>query len=88
MDKLKVSAKTNVKKLASAIASIVSRNEKAELISIGAGAVNQATKAVAAANGFVAPHGMHLVSKISFDNVQAGDGNRTAIKYIVEGKNV
>ncbi|MBQ7494078.1 MAG: stage V sporulation protein S, partial [Selenomonadaceae bacterium] len=51
---------------------------------IGAGALNQAVKAVAIARGFVAPHGVDLICIPAFTDIEIDGSERTAIKLIVE----
>jgi stage V sporulation protein S len=51
---------------------------------IGAGAVNQAVKAIAIARGFVAPNGIDLVTIPAFAEIVIDGEERTAIKFIVE----
>ena len=58
MEVLKISSKSNPNSVAGAIAGLVKENNKAEMQAIGAGALNQAVKAVAIARGFVAPSGV------------------------------
>ena len=53
---------------------------------IGAGALNQAIKAVAIARGFVAPLGLNLVCTPAFYDVIIDNQEKTAIKLIVEAK--
>ncbi|HOA81908.1 MAG TPA: stage V sporulation protein SpoVS, partial [Defluviitaleaceae bacterium] len=54
------------------------------LQAIGAGALNQAIKAVAIARGFVAPSGVDLICIPAFTDIQIDGEERTAIKLIVE----
>ena len=61
MDVLKVSAKSVPNAVAGALAGVLRERGRAEIQAIGAGALNQAVKAVAIARGFVAPSGMDLV---------------------------
>ena len=61
MEVLKISSKSNPNSVAGAIAGLVKEANKAEMQAIGAGALNQAVKAVAIARGFVAPSGVDLV---------------------------
>ena len=61
MEILKISSKSNPNSVAGAIAGLVKENNYAEMQAIGAGALNQAVKAVAIARGFVAPAGVDLV---------------------------
>ena len=84
MEILKVSAKTNPNSLAGAIAGTIRKDGKAEVQSIGAGALNQAIKAIAIARGFVAPAGIDLVCIPGFQDVKIGEEERTAIKLLVE----
>ncbi len=84
MEILKVSAKTNPNSLAGAIAGAIREDGKAEVQSIGAGALNQAIKAIAIARGFVAPAGINLVCIPGFQDVKIGEEERTAIKLLVE----
>ena len=58
MEILKISSKSNPNSVAGAIAGLVKESNRAEMQAIGAGALNQAVKAVAIARGFVAPAGV------------------------------
>jgi stage V sporulation protein S len=51
---------------------------------VGAGAVNQAIKAIAITRGFVAPNGIDLVAVPAFVEIAIDGEERTAIKFIVE----
>ena len=84
MDKLKVSSKSNPNSVAGAIAGVVKEKGIAEVQSIGAGALNQAIKAVAIARGFLAPLGIELVCIPAFSEIMVEGEERTAIKLIVE----
>lgn len=53
---------------------------------VGAGATNQAVKAIAIARGYLAPAGMDLVCVPTFGNIVINDEERTAIRLIVERK--
>ena len=70
--------------VAGAIAGVVRDRGRAELQAIGAGAVNQATKAVAIARGYLALDGIDVVCVPTFAVVEIGDQERTAIRFIVE----
>ena len=65
---------------------MVKENERAEMQAIGAGALNQAIKAVAIARGFVAPTGVDLVCVPAFAEVQVEGEDRTGIKIVVESR--
>lgn len=83
MEILKVSAKSNPNSVAGALAGALRENGGAEMQAVGAGALNQAIKAIAIARGFVAPSGMDLVCIPAFTDVQIDGEERTAIKLIV-----
>ncbi len=83
MEILKVSAKSNPNSVAGALAGALREQGKAEIQTIGAGALNQAVKAVAIARGFVAPSGMDLVCIPAFIDIQIDGEERTAIKLLV-----
>ena len=84
MEVLKVSAKSNPNSVAGALAGVIRERGCAEMQAIGAGALNQAVKAVAIARGFVAPGGMDLICTPAFTDAMLGDEERTCIKLIVE----
>jgi len=84
MEILKVAAKSRSTAVAGAIAGVVRESGRAEVQAIGAGAVNQAVKAVAIARGYLAEDGIDVVCIPSFTEVMIGDQERTAIKLVVE----
>lgn len=84
MEVLKISAKSNPNSVAGALAGILREKGTAEMQAIGAGALNQAIKAVAIARGFVAPSGMDLICIPAFTEIQINGQERTAIRLIVE----
>ncbi|MCX7951778.1 MAG: stage V sporulation protein S [Clostridiales bacterium] len=84
MEVLKVSAKSNPNSVAGALAGVVREKGVAEMQAIGAGAINQAIKAVAIARGFVAPSGIDLICIPAFSDVNIEGEERTAIKFIVQ----
>jgi stage V sporulation protein S len=86
MEVLKVSSKSSPNAVAGALAGIIREKGNAEIQVIGAGAVNQALKAVAIARGFVAPSGVDLVCIPAFTEVSIQGETRTAMKLIVEPK--
>jgi len=83
---LKVSAESNPKAVAGAIAAILREHGSVELQAIGAGAVNQAVKAIAIARGFVAPNGLEIVVVPAFTKVLINGEERTAIRFLVEAR--
>ena len=80
---LKVSSKSNPNSVAGAIAGVLRERGNAEIQAIGAGALNQAIKAIAIARGFVAPGGVDLVFIPAFTEILINNEERTAIKLIL-----
>ena len=87
MDVLKVSSKSDANKVAGAIAGLVKETKRAEIQTIGAGALNQAVKAIAIARGFVAPIGIDLICIPAFTEVFVEGESRTGVKFIIERRN-
>lgn len=81
---LKVSAQSSPKSVAGALTAILRENGFAEVQAVGAGAVNQAVKAIAITRGFIAPNGVDLVTIPAFVEINIDGEERTAIKFIVE----
>ena len=86
MTVFKVSSKSNPQSVAGAIANALHTERKVEIQAIGAGALNQAIKAIAIARGYVAPLGKDLICVPAFSDVEIGGEERTAIKLIVESR--
>ena len=88
MEILKVSAKSSPNSIAGALAGVLreSKDCEAEIQAIGAGALNQAVKAVAIARGFIAPQGIDLVCIPAFMDVEIDGQERTAIKLLVSAR--
>jgi len=80
----KVSAKSNPSSVAGALAGALREKGRAEMQAIGAGAINQAVKAIAIARGYVAPAGMDLVCIPGFIDITIDGEERTAIKFLIE----
>lgn len=83
---LKVSADSKPKAVAGALAAVLREKGKVEMQAVGAGAVNQAVKAVAICRGFVAPNGIDLVAIPAFTKVIIDGEERTAIRFLVEAR--
>ena len=83
---LKVSSKSNPNSVAGAVAAMVREYGKVEIQSIGAGALNQAIKAIAIARGFVAPVGLNLVCTPAFAEIEVDGDERTGISLTVKGE--
>ena len=86
MEVLKVSAKSVPNSVAGAIAGVIWDAGSVEVQAVGAGATNQAVKAIAIARGYLAPAGMDLVCVPTFGNIIINNEERTAIRLIVERK--
>lgn len=84
MEVLKVSSTSNPKLVAGAIAAFLRNKTSVEIQAVGAGAVNQAVKAIAITRGYVAPNGIDLIAIPAFSEVIIDGEERTAIKFIVE----
>ncbi len=86
MDTLKVSSKSNPNSVAGALTNVFRDKGVVEIQAIGAGALNQAIKAIAIARGFVAPSGKNLICIPAFADISIDGEERTAIKLIVEAR--
>ena len=86
MEILKVSSKSNPNSVAGALANVFREKGIVEIQAVGAGALNQAIKAIAIARGFVAPSGKNLICIPAFSDITIEGEERTAIKLIVEAK--
>ncbi len=84
MEVLKVSSHSAPNSVAGAIAGVVRDKNAVEVQAVGAGAANQAIKAIAIARGYLAPIGIDLVCIPAFANVVIDGDERTAIKLICE----
>ena len=87
---LKVSSKSNPNLVAGALAGTIRESGRAELQAIGAGAINQAVKAVAITRNIFAQNGsdIDLVCIPSFVDLMIDDQVRTSIKLVVEPREI
>ena len=83
MDFLKVSSKSSPASIAGAIAGLVHDKKPVNMQCVGAGAVNQAMKAVAIARGFLLPHDIDISCAPVFSNIEIGNETRTALRIAV-----
>ena len=81
---LKVSAKSSPNAVAGALAAALRERDSVEVQAVGAGAINQAIKAVAIARGFLKGAQLDAVCSPSFVVVAIGESERTAISLMVE----
>ncbi|MBW4437476.1 MAG: stage V sporulation protein S [Pleurocapsa minor GSE-CHR-MK-17-07R] len=83
-DLIRVSAKSRSTSVAGAIAAVMREHRHAEVQAIGAGAVNQAVKALAIARGYLAGDQIDIACVPYFTEVQIDSQERTAVRFIVE----
>ncbi len=80
---LKVSSKSNPNSVAGAMAGVVREMGSVEVQVVGAGALNQAIKALAIARGYVAAAGIDLVCVPNFADIEIDGERRTAIRLCI-----
>ncbi len=81
---LKVSSKSNPNSVAGALAGVVRGCGAVEIQVVGAGALNQAIKAIAIARGYVASSGLDLTCRPTFADIEIDGEGRTAIRLLIE----
>ncbi len=86
MEQLKVSTRSNPNSVAGAMAGVIRTHGAVEVQVVGAGALNQAIKAVAIARGYVASLGIDLVCIPHFVDIEIDGERRTAIRLAVEDR--
>src|SRR5690349_22845663 len=86
LEVLKVSSKSNPNSCAGALAGVLRQHGQVEVQVVGAGALNQAIKAVAIARGFVADSGLDVVCVPTFADIEIDGESRTAIRLLVEDR--
>jgi stage V sporulation protein S len=86
METLKVSTRSNPNSVAGAMAGAVRQAGAVEVQVVGAGALNQAIKAVAIARGYVAASGIDLVCIPTFADIEIDGERRTAIRLAIEDR--
>ncbi len=86
MEQLKVSTKSNPNSVAGAMAGVLRQHGIVEVQVVGAGALNQAIKAVAIARGYVAAGGIDLVCVPTFADIEIEGERRTAIRLMIEDR--
>ena len=83
---LKVSATSKPVSVAGAIAGVIRSQQRVEVQAIGAGAINQAVKAIAISRGYVAPGGIDVVCIPSFIDISIDGEERTGIRLLIESR--
>ena len=84
MDVIRVAAASRSTAVAGAIAGVMREQEHVNVQAIGAGAVNQAIKAVTIARGYLELDGIDVVCVPSFIEVVIDGQERTAVRLSVE----
>ena len=84
---IKVSADSRTAAVAGAIAGVIREHRHAEVQAIGAGAVNQAVKALVLATGYLKQDGIDVACVPEFADVTIEDQVRTAIKLVIDPQN-
>lgn len=84
MNIIKVSARSRTAAVAGAIAGVMREAHHAEVQAIGAGAVNQAVKAIVIAKGYLAEEGVYITCIPSFVDIDIDSQERTAIRFAIQ----
>ena len=84
VDIIKVKANSRTAAVAGAIAGVMREHKHADIQAIGAGAVNQAVKALVLAKGYLLEDGMEILCSPEFVDVEIEGKVRTAIKLVVD----
>ena len=80
---IKVSAKSRTASVAGAVAGVMRELGRAEVQAIGAGAVNQALKAIAIARSYLIEEGTDIVCVPTFVDIMIAGTERTALRILV-----
>jgi len=84
MELIKVAANSRSTAVAGAIAGVIRERGQVDVQAIGAGAVNQAIKAIAIARGYLELDGIDVVCTPYFTEVMIGEQERTAVRFTIE----
>ena len=80
---IRVSGKSDCKAVAGSITKSLESGNIVEVCTIGAGALNQAVKAIAMTRGYIASKGYDVVTRPGFADTTIDGEERTVIKQIV-----
>ena len=83
MDVIKVAGNSRTSAVAGAVAGVFREHKRAEVQAIGAGAVNQAVKAIVLASSYLRGDGYSIAFMPRFADVDIDGKTRTAIKFYV-----
>ncbi len=86
IETLKVSTKSNPNSVAGAIAGAIRTSGSVVIQVVGAGALNQATKATVIARGILSTGGLDIICIPSFADIQIDGEQRTALRLLVEDR--
>jgi stage V sporulation protein S len=81
---LKVASRSRPAAIAGAVAGVIRGGSTATIQAVGAGAVNQAVKAIAIAHSYLRDDGIAITCMPSFLEVSIDDQERTAICLLIE----
>lgn len=81
VETLKVSSRSRPRSVAGALGTVLERDGEVVLHAIGAGAVNQAVKAIAIARGYLMPRGLEISTRIGFATLEVDGQERTAMRF-------
>lgn len=81
---IKVASSSSVKAVAGSITKSIEENKSVEVTAIGAGAVNQAVKAIAMARGFISVKGLDLYTAPAFSTTTIDGVEKTAMKFVLK----
>lgn len=81
---LRVSSKSRPSAVAGAIAGVMRQSGSAEIQAIGAGATNQAVKAIAIARTFLEVEGIDMVCIPGFSTISIDGNDRTAMRLLLQ----
>lgn len=87
MNIIKVSSKSHPASVAGALANLFKTRDEVEIQAIGAGALNQAIKAVAIARGYVAPTGHDLSLVPGFVDIMIDNCEKRQLSFLSEVNN-
>lgn len=88
MDIIKVAATSRSTSVAGAIAGVMRERGHVDVQAIGAGAVNQAIKAVIIARGYLELDGIDIICVPTFVEVMIDDQERTAVRLSIEQRDL
>lgn len=83
---MKVSATSNPNAVAGAFAGAIREHGQVDVHVVGAGALNQAMKAVAIARGYLLASGRDLWCRPEFTEVQISGQTRTALRLLIQSR--